>query len=89
MPLRDVANNLSDLTGVKFAVQLPAIQQLGSDDSMRISLNLRDAHLSSVLQALEDLNDGLQFVARDYGILITNKDYARDHGYMPVLEMNK
>ena len=60
---------------------------IGTD--MPISLSTNQVALAAALQRFEDAYPQLQFVLRDYGILVTTKAYARSHGYMPVLELGK
>jgi len=50
---------------------------------------MTEVPLHAALQAIEDEFSQLQFVLRDYGVLITTKDYAESHGYVPVLEPAK
>ncbi len=85
-PLLEVANHLSDTVGIKFAVQVPALDQQGLSGDMPIAVHFKNIHLAAAIQALQDAYPNLEFVARDYGILITTKDSAEEHRYMPVLD---
>ena len=88
-PLTEVLNFLSNDSGIQFSVQGAAIEAEGMRVDMPISLSTSKVPLTAALQGFEDAYPGLQFVLRDYGVLLTTKDYAQEHGYMPVLEMSK
>jgi hypothetical protein len=89
MPLTELVNYLSDNTGIKFSVQRPALEVAGLGVDMPISLSIKGVPLAAALQGFEDAYPQLQFVLRDYGVLLTTKEYAQDHGYMPALEIGK
>ncbi len=89
IPVKDVAAFLTDREHVSFTVQRPALTFLGFDTDFPISVQTKDVSLRAAIQAIEDAHPDLQFVLRDYGILITTKDYAREHGYLPVLGLGK
>jgi hypothetical protein len=89
MPLVEVVKYLTDNTGIKFAVQGPALGDAGLATDMPISLSIKGVPLAAALQGFEDAYPQLQFVLRDYGVLLTTKEYAREHGYMPALEFGK
>ncbi len=47
----------------------------------------KDVPLPALFQAIEDFNNGqIQFVVRDYGIVLMNRDQAEKNGFMPLLE---
>jgi hypothetical protein len=85
-PLVEVLNFLSDTTGIKFSVQVWAFEEAGVPMEMPISLSTNEVPLRAALQGLEDTVLGLQFVLRDYGVLLTTEESAQEHGYMPVVE---
>lgn len=89
IPLTDVVKYLADKTGIKFSVQQPAFDDAGLGADMPISWNTNNVSLAAALQGFEDAYPQLQFVLRDYGVLLTTKDYAQEHGYMPVSEIGK
>lgn len=88
-PLKDVLDYVSETTGVLFSLQRPVLSNYGLSDDGPISLRTGEVPLQAALQAFEDAYPDLQFVMRDYGILLTTKDYAQEHGYAPVLELGK
>jgi murein DD-endopeptidase MepM/ murein hydrolase activator NlpD len=88
-PLKEVITYFSDTTNISFSIQRPALGNFGLSDDVPISLRTGEVPMQAALQAFEDAYPDLQFVMRDYGILLTTKDYAREHGYAPVLELGK
>jgi hypothetical protein len=88
-PLDDVLSFLSDAAGMKFSVQRPALEESGLDPTIPISLSTNEVPLRAALQGFEDAYPDLQFVLRDYGVLLTTKEYADSVGYLPVLEIGK
>lgn len=79
--VKDVADYLRDLTKIPISVDEKALSAAGS-----ASCKLEGATLGAVLQAIEDQNRGAQFVVRDYGILLTDRAYAAEEGFLPVAE---
>ncbi len=48
------------------------------------------SHCRLLFQAIEDFNNGqIQFVVRDYGIVLMNRDQAEKNGFMPLSEFAK
>jgi hypothetical protein len=88
-PLEEIMLVLSDKTGVMFSIQRGVLESVGFSNSEPISLHTGEVPLHAALQAFEDAYDGFQFVLRDYGVLLTTRDYAQEHGYLPVLEGGK
>jgi predicted outer membrane protein len=88
-PLEEIMFVLSDKTGVMFSIQRGVLESVGFSNSEPISLHTGEVPLHAALQAFEDAYDGFQFVLRDYGVLLTTRDYAQEHGYLPVLEGDK
>ena len=89
LPLQEVMNFLSDETGMMFSVQEFVLEECGISSDFPISLHTNDVPLYAALQGFEDAFSGMQFVLRDYGVLLTTKEYAQEHGYAPVLEQAK
>jgi len=85
MPLEAVMNYLSEKSGVRFSLQVTALEDAGTNVKDPISLNTNEVPLRAALQGFEDRYLTMQFVLRDYGVLLTTKDYARLQGYVPVL----
>jgi hypothetical protein len=89
IPLVEVTNYFSSETGVKFSVHAPALESVGLDETEPITVATNEVPLRAALQAFEDANPELQFVLRDYGVLLTTKEAVEDHGYLPVLELGE
>jgi hypothetical protein len=52
-----------------------------------IRINVNGVPLPAVFQAIEDFNDNrLQFVVRDYGVVLMNREQAEKNGFMPLLD---
>ena len=51
-----------------------------------VTLQLKAASVAGALQAIEDQIRGAQFVVRDYGILLTDRDHVIQEGLLPVSE---
>lgn len=88
-PLQQIMQMLSDDAGVMFSIQRPVLESIALSVDAEISLRTNEVRLRDALQAFEDANPDLQFVLRDYGILLTTKDYAQEQGYAPVLDLSK
>jgi hypothetical protein len=87
IPLEEVLAWLSEESGVKFSLQHSAFEAIGLDASEPVTLTTYDVPLSAALQSFEDVFTDLQFVLRDYGVLLTTKEVAENYGYAPVLEL--
>jgi hypothetical protein len=85
-PLSEVLNFLSEKTGIKFSMQQYAFDEIGFRADEPISLSTNEVPLSAALQGLEDAYPSLQFVLRDYGVLLTTEESAQEHGYKPIVE---
>jgi hypothetical protein len=79
MPLTDVVKYFSDQSGLRFVLDKQGLKNEGFPVDSPVTLKLKDAELGSALQALEDLHKPLSFVVRDYGILVTTKDYGPEN----------
>jgi hypothetical protein len=56
---------------------------------MPITVGLNGVTLGAALQAIDDLIPDLKFVVRDYGILVTTPERARQQGYFPVVDFSR
>jgi hypothetical protein len=75
--IKDIAKVASDLADVSVVVDEKHLESWGMD-GMKINLSLRGSvPLRNVLQALADQYD-FAFMLRDYGILVTTPDRARE-----------
>jgi hypothetical protein len=88
VPLPEVLAWLTEESGVMFSQQGFALEEAGIDHQEPVTLKTNKVPLSAALQSFEDDFIGLQFVLRDYGVLLTTKEAAEDSGYMPVLEVD-
>lgn len=73
-PLKDVAEFLSERTGMRFILDSRNLENGGIPHDSPITLKLGELELGAALQALEDLQRPLCFIVRDYGILVTVED---------------
>jgi hypothetical protein len=90
-PLSQVMDFLKSYHGMEFVMDKKILAEAGTPDDLPITMDLKDVPLYAALQFLEDQNQGqhLQFVLRDYGILLTTVDQAKAQGYYPLLEYAK
>ena len=56
----------------------------GSDRPLTI--DLKGLALADFFQSLDDREPELKFVVRNYGILVTTPERAREQGYFPVVD---
>jgi hypothetical protein len=89
VPLGQVLAFLSDEAGVMFSAHIPALEMVAESPDQEITLQTGEVRLLDVLQAFEDRYPSLQFVLRDYGVLVTERGYAEEHDYQPVLDMGQ
>jgi Outer membrane efflux protein len=87
MPLVEITSFLTTSTGIAFSLQVQALEGAGLRSDDPITLNTSEVPLHAALQAFEDAYPEMQFVLRDYGVLLTTKESAESHGYVPVLEL--
>jgi hypothetical protein len=90
-PLGDVMDYLKGLHGIEVQLDTPAFEDEGIDTEGKkpnfwVTINLNKIQLGAVLQAVEDRYPMLKFVIRDYGILVTTPDRAKQQGYLPVAD---
>lgn len=78
-PLVDALTLLKNQYGLATTIDVAG----GVNRDQPLTLDLKDCSVLAVLQAIEDYA-GLQFVMRDYGLLITHPHVATDRGFVPV-----
>ena len=78
-PATDVVDYLTDLHKLPFKVS----EKAGKTE---VTVNLKDVTLGAALQAIEDKYPSLQFVVRDYGILLTEREVAKQQGWCSAVE---
>jgi hypothetical protein len=83
-PLIEQLTYLSDK--FNFAIQIhPDLPKKLVEGPIR--MQIKDIPLPAAFQAIEDFNDGrIQFVVRDYGIVLMDRGQAESNGFMPLLE---
>jgi hypothetical protein len=81
-PLCDLMDYLKEKHGIE--IQIDKSEDGASD--MPITLRLKDVSLGAAFQAFDDQYRDVKFVIRDYGILATTPERAREAGYYPVVE---
>ena len=84
VPLPEVVKNLRE--ACKTPLTVDAGRGMGD---IRVSLQLKEVKLGAALQAIEDLSPDVMFAVRDYGILATQKEHARNHGFQPAVGLWK
>jgi len=90
-PLQTIIDYLKDYHKFGFFLDKNALAEAGISSDMPISLDIKGVSLAAAMQLFEDQyqGQGLQFVVRDYGILLTTIEQAKAQGYYPVLEYAK
>lgn len=72
--LQDFAAYLTDLTQVRFILDKVSLDENSIPaDATEINLDLGMAPIGSAILALEDLKPDIQFIVRDYGVLVCAK----------------
>jgi hypothetical protein len=89
IPLEEVMAYLTSVTGIKFSLQEWVLEESGLGSDEPISLHTNEVPLHAAMQAFEDAYPGMQFIVRDYGVLVTTEEHAEEHGYVPVLERSE
>jgi hypothetical protein len=56
-------------------------------NDVKVSVSLKATKLGAALQAIEDQGQDIVFVVREYGILATRKDHAKEHGFVPAVQL--
>ncbi len=83
-PLEKTLENLAKAHKFGFYLDKRILAENGIDPEASVSLSLKGVPLIAALEAIEDQFPDLQFVLRDYGILLTLKKHATAHGYYSV-----
>jgi hypothetical protein len=85
-PLQQVTEYLKDANKIEIQLDGQALENAGITGDTPISVNLKAPSLAAVFQWFDDQMPNLKFVVRDYGILVTTPERAREQGYLPVVE---
>jgi hypothetical protein len=88
-PLIAVIEYLANITKYPFFLDKKALSQFGIEVDMPISMNIHKSPVPAILQAFEDQNQEMEFVIRDYGILLTTPEQAKEQGYYPARELTR
>jgi hypothetical protein len=83
--MTEVMSYLSEKSGIMFSVQRQVLENAAIALDMPITWSTSEVSLHAAMQGFEDAYPELQFVLRDYGVLLTTKEYAEEHAYMPAL----
>jgi hypothetical protein len=86
-PMSDVLTQLSDAQGITVRFDKGALDDAGFQPDSPVTMNLRGITLAALFQAMQDDFRVLEFVVRDYGILLTTVDRAKEAGYYPALDL--
>ncbi len=89
IPLEEIMSYLTEKSGVSFSLQKRMLEDAGIGSDQPITIRTNEVSLQAAIEAFEDNSSDLVFVLRDYGVLLTTKEYAEEHGYTPVLELEK
>jgi hypothetical protein len=68
----------------KLPISHDAARDLGE---IKVTVSLKETKLGAALQAIEDQNADIVFVVREYGILVTRKDYAKERGFVSAVQL--
>jgi len=85
-PLQEVMEYLKDKHKIEIQVDGKALAEAGIGTDMPITFDLKPPSLAAALQALDDLIPQLKLVVRDYGLLVTTPERARQQGYFPAID---
>jgi hypothetical protein len=88
-PLDVIVQTIKDQYKFEFVLDKEVLAEAGISPDMPVEIELKGAPLTAALQFFEDQHQRLQFVVRDYGILLTTIDQAKAQGYYPVSEYVK
>ena len=88
-PLSQAIDFIMNYHNLMFVIDKKVLADAGISSEMSITMDIKGVSLAAALQLFQDQYQGLQFVVRDYGILLTTIDQAKAQGYYPVLEYAK
>jgi hypothetical protein len=88
-PLEKLIAYMRDYLNFPIFLDNRPLNDMGISPDTPITLTIHKTPLAAAIQAIQDQNPELEFVIRDYGILITTKDQAKMQGYFPALEFAK
>jgi len=86
MALSDVVAYLKDATSLEFQVDKQALEDAGLGADTLINISIKAATFAAALQAFDDQFPLFKIVVRDYGLLLTTPERAKEQGYFPVVD---
>jgi len=85
-PLQEVVDYLKERLKIEILVDAKALAEAGITPEKPITCDLKQPSFAAVLQAWDDVMPELKVVVRDYGLLVTTPERARQQGYFPAIE---
>jgi hypothetical protein len=86
-PLSDVLDYLKDKHRIEIQLDSASLGKVGVTADCPITMNLKAASLAALLQFWDDNLREMKLVVRDYGVLVTTPERAREAGYLPVVDL--
>jgi hypothetical protein len=80
-PISEVMDYLKERHKIEILIDAKALAEAGMTKEKLITCDLKPASLAAALQAWDDLMPELKIVVRDYGLLVTTPERAREQGY--------
>jgi hypothetical protein len=84
-PVSDVMEYLKDRHQIEIQLDKGSLCQDDKKNPMQITLCIKGS-LGTAFEAFEDQYPNLKLVVRDYGILVTTPERAREEGYFPLVD---
>ncbi len=86
-PVEEVGEYLKDRHKINnIFVDSKALREVGGGHPLDITIDVRGVSLIAAFEAMEDLYPQLKIVVRDYGLLVTTPERAREEGYLPAVD---
>ncbi len=84
-PMQEVMDYLKERHKIEIQFDTKALAEAGIKPEMPLTIDLKGLTLGDFFQSLDDREPELKFVVRNYGILVTTPERAREQGYFPVV----
>jgi hypothetical protein len=85
-PLQDLVDYLKSVYKIEIQLDRKALEDINITGDTPISIKLKAPSLGAALQAFDDQFPEIRIVVRDYGLLVTSPERAREQGYFPVVD---
>jgi hypothetical protein len=85
-PLQEVMDFMKEKHKIEIQIDARALEEAGVSADTPMTVDLKGLTLGDLFQAWDDKMPDLKFVVRNYGILITTPERAREQGYFPVVD---